>query len=477
MLRVVARLHTLMFTRQLISSSLVLAKASPDAKGGKLKMTFKVKKDPTKVKVKKGGMTHLEFGSAVTALGFEKLALDSNVQIPDLSFDKIALLKEQVTHFDGTTQSVLSELGSFRKYQHQEIFSQPISLVSANTINILHDIVKQVSESPSTDNRTCLLGERGSGKSTVLTQTMALALLHFKGDVVLLHFSNPEKITNGSSDYFLNARTGLYHQPMFTKRWIAKMRKANEKVFRKMPLTEDISFQANRTEQKLRRDKHTVFDFLELTRDFGKVASTSAFDFFVKQLQAHSAKYPVMVLVDDLNAVIDKPITKYYHPDFSPIHVAEFEMGKFLLNVAAGVTKFDKGAFVGAVSGSANPSPTSLSVALGLAQHDPYSRTIDMSLVTALTSNGGIKPITVQNLDKRESLLLLQFYRDTGVMHVKEYPQKKDLAQLKSTTASTPPPQNDQASNEEQFEHIANTHFVVSAGNPRYLLKAVAMPC
>lgn len=467
--------------RTLSVSSVLFAKAAPKGKDGKkkVKQGFKVKADPKTKKVKKGGMTHLSFRDAVRALNFEKLAVDfSKLEIGTLDFDQLETSKNKVVQYSKKEEASLALLNSFKKYQHHELFSRPVSMVTDNTVELAATFMSKM-DCETKANRMCLVGEKGVGKSLLITQAQALALSKFKGDVVLLHLDYPEKIIEGSSDYIFNKRLGLYQQPMFTKRWIKKVRAANEEVLKKLPLTRDSSFVAKKVEYNLKKDENNLYDFLVHNHDFGKVGPSSAFQFFIEELQHHSAKVPIFVTVDNFNALTYNTNTEYRHPDFTPIHFTEFEAGDFLLKLAGGQLSFKKGGVLLAESKDV-PHSLTLPVALKQQVYDPYWTTdkCDRKVADQLLQNGGISVFGVSNLTKPQTRELMEFWEAAGVLQVREYPTKPDhrtseeiLKEREQRLAAQVVSPEQQA--DEQFERLVNNHYTMSSGNPGHLVRAV----
>ncbi|ODV81924.1 mitochondrial ribosomal protein [Suhomyces tanzawaensis NRRL Y-17324] len=466
-------------TKAFSTTSVTMKKAAPSTPARKTKIAFKVLREQTKTK--KPGMTHLEFKDAVGALGFEKMAADlSALELNKLSFEHLAALKAQVTRYDAKVEPKLKTLGSFKKLQHHELFQNPVSLVSENTLRLAQELIAKLDSTASKDNRICLVGPNGVGKSTLLTQAKALALAQHE-DVVLLHIDNGVNLVNGSSDYIFNQKSGKYQQPMLTKRWIYKLRQVNEEVFKKMKLTRDISFQSNRVDYNLKKNVNTVYELLLHNHDFGKFAPTSAFAFFVDELVAHSKNFPVLFSIDNFNGITDYSQTKYHHPDFSHIHLSEFEMGDFVLKVTGGALSFAKGGVLLAKTSDFGQHRSTLDVALGIEEYDPYSKKkfLDVEVANTLKQNGSIKPFEVKTWTKDESKELLKFYQDAGVLFVNDYKTKesnqtaKEILEEKAAVRAGKLEQHE-FDPVRHFDRIVNNQYTISGGNPAHLLKASA---
>lgn len=454
--------NTRICVRSFHKTPVILAKGGPPKSqlGGKkkAKQGFKTKKDAGEGRAKKGGMTHLKFRDAVRSLGFEKSA--PPVEVNDMSYENI--VSGQIVKYPETIENKLKLLGSFKKYQHHELFSNPVSLISGNLQTLTEQFLNKFDTESSDKNRQLLLGSYRVGKSTLLSQLKALSLLKFKQDVVLLHFDHPELIVNGTSDYIYNKKLEVYQQPMFTKRWIMKIREANKDIFTKMTLSKDITFTTKKVEYNLKAGENNLDEYLTQCFDFGKFESTYAFEFFVNELKHHSKNIPVLVSVDNFNAFTTNPLTKYKHPDFTPIHFKEFEVGKFILNFASGKEKFDKGGVLLSESNDIGKSDN-LTIGLGLKEYDPYrGKELDPELIEALLSNGGIKPFEVKNLSKEDTATLVEFYHKVGVLHVRDYIYKEN-SESEEKTAGV------------DLQQLTELNFMKSSGNPGLLLQHVAM--
>lgn len=456
-----------------LSVSATLSAAAP---GGKKKVKLGFKSKEVKEKVRRSGMTHLKFEDAVRQLKFENLAKDlGEFQLAEIALENLESLKSSVVKYNAQVEKQLRDLGSFKKAQHHELFRNPLLLISDNTVAINQNFIQKLS-GPSKDNRVCLLGEKGVGKSTLIAQAQALALSQNNGDVVLLHLDFPERIVEGSSDYVLNRKMKKYQQPMFTKRWIKKLRAANEAVFKKMPLTRDILFTAKKVEHNLKKGENTVYDFILLNHDFGLVGPSTAFQFLIDELKAHAEKFPVLVSIDNFNALIAEAFTKYFHPNMVPIHFTQFEAGHFIEQLVSGDLSFAKGGLLLAESKDLGECKT-LRVGLGLQEHDAYDKRsqCDSQFAETMTKNGGVKPLFLQNLSKDQARELLQFWDKAGALQVRDYPTKEmykssdevnqDLRARKvgEFVESVDPT--------EQLENILQSSFTLSSGNPGHLLK------
>ncbi|CAK7903731.1 37S ribosomal protein S23, mitochondrial [[Candida] anglica] len=455
--------------RRSFSSSMVVPAAAP-AKPVKKKIRQGYTRNTNASgKAKKGGMTDMKFRDAVRGLGYEKYAPSlSNLHLETLNEKAVGTNK--VTKFSSKSLAKLVSLETFKKFQHVEMFSEPVSLVTQNTHNIHANFLSKLNDAKSP--RLCLLGEKGSGKSTLIAQTMALALEQHNHNIVLLHIDHPEQIVNGTSDYIFNSKTKQYQQPMFTKRWIEKVRDANKDVFQQLKLSRDVSFVTDKKEHQLKKDENTVYDFVANNADFAKQGSSGALQFLIEELQHHSKTTPVLVSIDNFTGLINDPVSKYRHPDFTPIHFTDFEMGSFALKVANGEIEFAKGGVL-LSSSSDNRNAHTLNVALGLEQYDPYYKNeqCDVEVVEALLKNGGIANYSLTNLSKDQARELLTFWESAGVLQLRDYVRKEKKFQMSELASQSNVPQV-HVEAEELFEKTVQNYFTLSSGNVGGLVKA-----
>lgn len=455
-------------------STVSISSAKAVVPGGKKKIRQgygnKKASDSTKAKPRKGGMTHLKFKDAVRQLGFEKNA--ASLQLTPLSVESLDPAADAaVVKYSPETLERLSTLNSFKKYQHHELFTEPVSMVTENTRALFKEFVSK-SDTPA---RVCLLGDKGAGKSTLISQVQALSVAK-NPQTILIHLDHPEKIVDGTSDYIFNTKLQKYQQPMFTKRWIIRLREANADIFKKLPLSQDITFTTKSKKSKsesevvLKKGENTVFEFLEQNHDFGKVSPTNAFQLLVEELKHHSKEVPVLVTLDNATGIINEPISKYFHPDYTPIHFKDFEVGSFLLDLMSGDLAFAKGGVLISES-SDNRQCHTLDVGLGLQEYDPYYKQDECDFLVAnkMLANGGIKSYQLSNLSKDEVRDLMEFWEASGVLQLRDYPRKESPAAIEEEAEEIE--EVEEINAEEVFEKSVQNNYTLTSGNVGGLVK------
>lgn len=448
----------------------------PLVRAPKTKAKVKVKVNHNKKeKVKRSGITPHEFKDAVRTLRFESYARDlSDLNIPVLSAGRLQQLKDTVVGYEPKMEEMIKLMGGFKKYQHHELFRKHYSLVSDNTVEVHRTFVAQL-DGTSAKNRMCFLGPKGVGKSTLISQAQALACSQH-GDAVLLHIAEPELFIKGYSDYVYNPTLKLYHQPMFTKRWIKKIRVVNEEVFRKMPLLRDVSFSNKKGAFNYKKGENNLHEYLVNCHDFGVFGATGAFLFFMEHVVAYSKDFPVLFSVDNINALFETPFTKYFHKDMSPIHFSEFELGNLIHRLMSGDLVFSKGGVLLAETSDLGASRT-LRVGLQLEDLDPYATNINHDVASSIMRNGGVTTLPLANLNKDQAKKLMEFWDDSGMLHIRDYPTKpvykrpEDVEEdEKRYRVGEFVTEMDRAATYEK--KLQKTYFV-SGGNPGVFLKNI----
>ncbi|RLV96686.1 37S ribosomal protein S23 mitochondrial [Spathaspora sp. JA1] len=443
-------------------SSAPRAKSSPTAAKANVKK-WGSSNGASSTKPKKTGMTHLKFRDAIYSLKWEKYAPELP-PIPNLSSKKLVANSSHMARYSTSVEQALLKFGGFKKYQYHELFQNPVTLANENTFKINQEFISKLSGN-SRDNRIYITGEQGIGKSTLITQTLGMALED--QNAVILHFDSAKKILDGTSDYIFNSELKLYQQPMLTKKWVYKFKQANEPVLKTLKLTKEAKFNVRGKPVTLKAGVHSLFDYVSQCHDFGTVGPTQGFQFLINQLKAHSETVPVIVSVDEFNTMADVPISAYRNADFKYIHAFEFEIADFLFKCASGELNFAKGGVILANTSTVNNKMQTVQVALDKSKYDAYANHeyFDKAVADRLLQNGEIKEFKMSPLTKDDTRQLMAFWKDTGVLSIRPDYTKKDINSEEPITISV----------SKQFENIVNLQYVSTQGNPGYLLKKSTM--
>lgn len=350
-----------------------------------------------------------------------------------------------VVEYSGLQKQRLFQIGAFKKDQYHELFASPISLVREET-KLMGELVSKALNSTSKENRVCLLGERGIGKSTLLAQAQALAMVNT--EAVIIPISYALKLVDGTSDFLFDAKLGEYSQPKLLKKLLDKIEAANKTSLAKLKLSKEYTIEAiakTRAAAKFSSEQN----LLDLVR--AKVESRQrgqVFAILIEELLSQS-QAPVFVTVDNFGSLLTSAESAYRNVSNSPVRLEELQITKTLFDLTSGRKSFKKGGVILATSSDDKPSLT-LKAGLGLTKPDPYTKrsVYDPELASQIA---GVKPVELNRLSQTSVSQLVQQYAQAGVL-------RKDELE------------------DNSLERLAQQKYVVSGnGNPLELIRSVAM--
>ncbi|ANB13048.1 mitochondrial 37S ribosomal protein RSM23 [Sugiyamaella lignohabitans] len=329
----------------------------------------------------------------------------------------------------------LSTLGSFKRDQKNELFKERTTLVrEAYSLPIL-DLIKNGTTTDSSQNRICLLGDRGVGKSSLIAQAQAFALLR---DYVVISVPNPEVLVSGKNDALYNPSHGFFAQPMYVREWMKKIAKANKAVLKSIPVTRDLTKGSGAFQAHTAKAATSLYSFLLEGRR--RRDAFVVMDEFFEELSSQT-KAPVLFTLDDVNVFTDRVFSANRDTDNTPIYHGKLQVPKYFLDFLSGARKFQSGVILTSTSGKFRSNDT-ITSGLGLQQPLAYSHIerYDNELASKFT---GVKPLEVQRYTLEETKVALQFLSTSKVI------------------------------NNEVTDDYVNEQYIVSGnGNPRDLLRS-----
>ncbi|CUS23172.1 LAQU0S08e03708g1_1 [Lachancea quebecensis] len=370
------------------------------------------------------------------------------VEVPIFKPSEISQCVDQVMSFSNAHYKYLYTLGSFKQNQFNELFPRPIAMVRRDTTEKLFNLLKN-----SPDRKFILTGESGIGKSVLLSQVHSLA---FEEKALVINISYPELFLDGTNDFFHDGVS--YVQPMYLKRLLEKILKANDRgLLSSIPISGNYKFanadpkdSASRKFVQITSGKSTLLDLLSI-----KTSPRNRGDLFQAVIQELSkqTKVPVVFTVDNFSRIISEPNSAYKNANNERIHVLDLLLGKTIMEIVSGKISFSHklSAVVLATSGCDKTNRT-LPVGLKKLPHDPYiSRKHYDHDLACLLSKGNIKEFSVSKLSKLELKTLMEFY------------YKAEIVLSKDT-------------NEKTAEQVVDEKYLLSGnGNPRELLKSLVL--
>lgn len=434
---------SLIGVRNFSSSSL---RAAAPARGKAQGFAKKVSGAKTTGKKVSAGSLYKPWQQTIATSNLNKNAFP--VEVPTFKPSEISQCVDQVMSFSNAHYKYLYTLGSFKQNQFNELFPRPISMVRRNTTQKLFELLKN-----SPDRKFILTGESGIGKSVLLSQVHSLA---FEENALVINISYPELFLNGTNDFFYDGAS--YVQPMYLKRLLNKILKANNKnLLSSIPISGNYKFanadpkdSASRKFVQITGGKSTLLDLISV-----KTSPRNRGDLFQAVIQELSkqAKVPVVFTVDNFSRITSEPKSAYKNSNNENIHVLELQLGKTIMEIVSGKVLFPHklSAVVLATSGCDRTNRT-LPVGLQKQPHDPYvSRKHYDHDLACLLSKGNVREFPVNKLSKQELQNLLEFYYKAEIILSKD-------------------------NNEKTIEQLVDEKYLLSGnGNPRELLKSLVL--
>uniref|UniRef100_A0A060THR6 Small ribosomal subunit protein mS29 n=1 Tax=Blastobotrys adeninivorans TaxID=409370 RepID=A0A060THR6_BLAAD len=332
----------------------------------------------------------------------------------------------QVYCIPDKADAVLRVIGSYRRNQKYELFADRPTLVRESTTVPVANMIKGLK--PSKDNRVCVLGPLGVGKSTTLTQAHALAV---EQGYIVLHVPRPIELVNGTTDAVYDDSLGHFAQPMYARRWLARIARANREMLSTLPVTMEHKVTAGSKTQNL-------YELITQGRRKGPAQTLAA---LVAELEAQTTA-PVLFTMDDINVFADHIYSENRSTSNMPIYHGDLQVPHLFLEFLAGKRTFAKGAVMAAVSGSHRMNETILA-GLSLTQPSPYAK-----------------------IDRYDPNLAASF-RGVGVLEVPRYSAEEARASLEYWHQAQVIPEEILTES-----YISQKYFVSGNGNPRELLRA-----
>ncbi|WWC90199.1 uncharacterized protein L201_005132 [Kwoniella dendrophila CBS 6074] len=408
-MRPIIRFSATPLSRGISTSAPVLAVAKPKkatatSKGGKQGFNQK-KKDATS-----GGSGGS--GQSNVALKFSMAG-----QIPDLSdYPKLQsnnYRSENVgkpTTFSKSTYDKIKSFGLSKKVD-QELSANggPASIVRQSTIDLARQLDSAKGKS-SKDSRYVLTGERGSGKSMLLLQSVAYAL---ESGYIVLFNPKATEWTNSSSHYIYDSSTQFFNQWESSQTILSNLSLNNKDKLDQINLIEDIDFSSIPGVKNL--TKGTKLSELVSLGSKDDRLSVKALDQVMSVLEQQT-QFPVIWAIDEVQTLFK--ISEYRTPDYTPIEPYHLSTPRLALDFISGRRSFAKGTILTSLSLSDPKNLPSSSLIQGLSlkstkEITPYEKLNEYHL---LHSKSGLKKIEIPfNMSIKEIQGLYQLYIRKGL--------------------------------------------------------------
>lgn len=331
---------------------------------------------------------------------------------------KSAQLQEvqgKVLGLGNSTVDALRALEAFKPTQGWALFHRPATLVRKETVDIAQKL-EDVAQQPGWTVREVFCGERGSGKSVLQLQAMAMASLR---KWIVVHIPEAKDLTNAHTSYQpISTPDGtIYIQPHYTAKLLDNVAKANQEVLSKLKTTQDHKLPIPLPQGT------TLARLAELgTKD--PELSWPIWQALWTELLAKDTTQklpPVMFCLDGLDHVMR--LSAYLNPEAEPIHAHELALVRHFVGLLSGKTAMPNGGMVlGAISESNRAAARTLdaSVERIVAKQegkqppawDPYTA-YDKWVQEAMVTVSAKKLL---GLSKAEARGVMEYYAHSGML-------------------------------------------------------------
>ncbi|WWC57585.1 mitochondrial 37S ribosomal protein mS29 [Kwoniella dejecticola CBS 10117] len=272
---------------------------------------------------------------------------------------------------------------SLSKKVEQELSSNggPASVIRQSTIDLARQLDANKGKS-SKDSRYVLTGERGSGKSMLLLQTVAYAME--SGWIVLF---NPKATewTNSSSHFIYDPLTQLFSQWQSAQKILSTLLAVNKDNLDAIKLTSDIELAQGKTATKGSKLSELVANGSKDDR-----IAVKALDSVMAVLEKQT-QFPVLWAIDETQTLFTT--SQYRTPEYQPIEPYHLSTPRLALDFISGRRSFAKGTVLSALSLSdpKNPLSPSLISGLKLATSQPITPYTQLDPYHSLHASSGLK--------------------------------------------------------------------------------------
>ncbi|WRT63202.1 uncharacterized protein IL334_000105 [Kwoniella shivajii] len=364
-MRPIIRFSSTPLSRGISTSAPVLAVAKPKkaaagAKGGKQGFNQK-KKDATT-----GGSSSSGGGQATISLKFSMAG-----QPPDLSdFPRLQPGNYRVenvgkaTTFPKSTYEKLKSFGLSKKMDKElSANGGPASIVRQATVDLAKKLDSDKNKS-SKDARYVLAGERGSGKTMLLLQSVNYAL---ESGWIVIFNPKASEWTNSSSHYIYDPSTKIFNQWQAAQQQLSTLLANNQKKLDSIKLNSDIDLAQGRQVNQ----GSSLSELVQLGTKDDRVA-VKVLDAVMGVLEQQT-QFPVVWAIDEAQTLFKT--SQYRTPEYTPIEPYHLSSPRLALDFISGRRSFSKGVILTSLSLSDPtnlPSPSLIS-ALSLPSTTPIT--------------------------------------------------------------------------------------------------------
>ncbi|KAL1305645.1 hypothetical protein AAFC00_007239 [Neodothiora populina] len=316
----------------------------------------------------------------------------------------------QVLGLPFETVDALRANEAFKPTQGWKLFRRPATLVRKETIEVSN--LLQEAEKEQKSIRRVIYGERGSGKSVLLLQAMAIA--HLKNWLVI-HIPEAQELIIGHTSYIPNTSGDVttYIQPQYTAQILGAIGKANYAVLSKLQLSQkhDLPIPV--------QENISLARFCEL----GARDPDLAWPFYLafwKEITG-AGRPPICFAVDGVNHIMKE--SAYLDADLSKVHSHDLAIVQHFNALLSGKQSLANGGLVlAADAGSNRPAVPAFDFAISKTQAaqdskdaptwDPYVQ-VDRRVLDVMQN----VPVTrLEGLSRDEAKGIMEYYAKSGML-------------------------------------------------------------
>ncbi|KAH9860682.1 hypothetical protein J1614_012014 [Plenodomus biglobosus] len=317
----------------------------------------------------------------------------------------------------------LRAVEAFKTSQGWSLFRRPAVLMRKEAIQIAHlfqEVEGSAAGAQKKTIRRILSGERMSGKSTLLLQTLTMGFLR---DWFVISIPEAQDIVNAHTDYapLEKSEPLQYTQDEYTSALLLKMLNSNSKFLGSTKLSTTPNLPLPLPANASLKDLVTL----------GTTAPETSWPVFVALWNELSqpGRPPVLLALDGLSHIMRN--SEYMSADVKPIHAHDLTLIRHFIDHLSGAKSLPNGGIVlGATSKSNSPTSSALDFCIEVAEArqktpdnipewNPY-KNVDVRVMEALkdlnTGNKGLDVIRVGGLSKDEARSIMEYYAESGML-------------------------------------------------------------
>lgn len=353
-----------------------------------------------------------DFINTATYGKFSRQAVTPQTDGPGSDFFSVDNLEAgKIFRYPTQSEDSLRIFGSYRRGQKHELFQNRTTLIRESSSLPMADAIANGRENPSQMNRICLMGNKGTGKSSLLAQTQSFAL---ENGYVVIPIPRAGELISGENDAFYNEALKMYIQPMYVRRWMKRIAKGNKHTLSQIQAPAEKFSPGGSGGKKASTSSTSNKSLYDILLEGRKRAdAVHVMEQVMSELASQEA-FPVLFTMDDINVLAEKVYSANTNAENNHIYHGDLQVPKTFLDYLSGSKTFKKGAVVTALNSSHKINETILA-GLGLQAPTPYSKLYryDPQLASKFD---GVKPLKLESYNHEETKALLEYWSSVKVI-------------------------------------------------------------